>query len=450
VNAIFSQTHVQPTEQPPSLESAELVAVSARAAAAAEAAQAAVSAASDACEASHAAFTKAEHSDPKSDHGVKRPHSGGFRGKYTRKPKALKVEFRQILYAEGPQEAIASMMEEGVPENTARGWSTPEELAKPLPPDGKNRPGGGRKQAYTQSDLRPVYDKANERKHLVGRVSEAHVRRLLTQDLPPNLRFPEMKFSSRYIRQHANALGYGFGSTTPAKASDTKKDPEILRLELCEMFSDVFNWRLEYFKKHHPGQPLSLEPMCTGPISYYFDELGNPLEASEGDLMHTMFKLDETEEEGQLEPGKSGSGAWRRFYSLGLLTNAIGGVELFLAVFHGVLQLPAGLITIDGHLIFVAFNDTHYNNGPIYAEFLKVALALIVAQHGPCGCEDKDCKRYCWIDDNCSSKDSCDLGMLGEGLLMMPSQFMRSRRWKSSLRNMDSCMSLVRTPRSQP
>jgi hypothetical protein len=284
----------------------------------------------------------------------------------------------------------------------------------------------------------------------VGKVTEAHVRRLCKENLPATPHFPGMQFSSKYIRSHAKAQGYAFGSTAPAKAGDRKLDPEVLRHELCEMFSKVYGWRLEYFQRHHPDQPLSPEPMCTGIRMLYFDELGEPLEASKGDLMHTMFKLDETNEEGEREPGKSGTGAWRRFYTLGVVTNAHGGVELFLVVFHGVLQLAHSLIEIDGHLIFVAFNDTHYNNGSIYAEFLKVALALITERRGPCGCADPNCKPYLWIDDNCSSKDSHYL-VIGERVsLMISSRFTRSRMWKRSLKRMGSSTSPARTPRSLP
>jgi hypothetical protein len=145
VDAIFSPMHEESMEQPPALESAELVAAAAQAAAAAVAAQTAVSVACDACTAPHATSVEAEYSEVEPEHGVKRQHSGGPRGHYVRKSKALKTEFRQILHTEGRKEAIASVVSEGVPENTARGWSTAEELAKPLPLDGNNRSGSGRK-----------------------------------------------------------------------------------------------------------------------------------------------------------------------------------------------------------------------------------------------------------------------------------------------------------------
>jgi hypothetical protein len=109
---------------------------------------------------------------------------GEARGHYNRKSKALKLEFRKILYTHGAEEAIASMVDQGVPESTARGWANPDELVKPLPAEGKNRTGAGRSPAYSLEQLRPVYDKASERKHLVGRVDDKFLRRVCKTDLP--------------------------------------------------------------------------------------------------------------------------------------------------------------------------------------------------------------------------------------------------------------------------
>jgi hypothetical protein len=374
----------------PQLESAELVAASARALTAAkEFAKATASAA--------VAATKSRDTKPKP---VKR--KGEPRGHYSRKPKALKVEFRQIFYAHGVEEAVASMADKGVPESTARGWADPKELAKPLPVDGKNRPGAGRAPAYSLEQLRPVYDKASERKHLVGRVDDRYLRRVCKTDLPTVDGY-DMQFTRPYLRGKAKAFGFSFGETTPAKPSDIVKDPETVRRELYKMFAEAFQWRLEYFTKHYPGSALSLEPMCTGNRLFYFDELGQSLEAGAGPLTNTMFRKDETNEEGEREPGKSGSGRWRTFYTLGVITNAHGGVELFLVAFVGKLQLSHSLIEVDGHLIFVAWNDTHYNNNIVFEEFLRVALALIVERYGgpgSCGWQDPNCQSYCWVDDN--------------------------------------------------
>ena len=374
----------------PQLESAELVAASARALTAAkEFAKATASAA--------VAATKSPETKPKPG-----KRKGEARGHYNRKPKALKLEFRQILYAHGVEEAVASMADKDVPESTARGWADPKELAKPLPVDGKNRPGAGRAPAYSLEQLRPVYDKASERKHLVGRVDDRYLRRVCKTDLP-TVNGYDTQVSAPYLRGKAKAFGFSFGETTPAKPSDIVKDPETVRRELRNMFAEAFQWRLEYFTKHYPGSALSLEPMCTGNRLFYFDELGQSLEAGAGPLMNTMFRKDETNEEGEREPGKSGSGRWRTFYTLGVITNAHGGVELFLVVFLGKLQLSHSLIEVDGHLIFVAWNDTHYNNNIVFEEFLRVALALIVERHGgpgSCGCQDPNCHNYRWVDDN--------------------------------------------------
>jgi hypothetical protein len=272
----------------PQLESAELVAASARALTAAkEFAKATASAA--------VAATKSRETKPNPG-----KRKGEPRGHYSRKPKALKVEFRQIFYAHGVEEAVASMADKGVPESTARGWADPKELAKPLPVDGKNRPGAGRAPAYSLEQLRPVYDKASERKHLVGRVDDRYLRRVCKTDLPTVDGY-DMQFTRPYLRGKAKAFGFSFGETTPAKPSDIVKDPETVRRELRNMFAEAFQWRLEYFTKHYPGSALSLEPMCTGNRLFYFDELGQSLEAGAGPLMNTMFRKDETNEEGERE-----------------------------------------------------------------------------------------------------------------------------------------------------
>ena len=76
------------------------------------------------------------------------------------------------------------------------------------------------------------------------------------------------------------------------------------------------------------------------------------------------------------------------------MTTGDGNVKILLVVFDGVKQVANPIQIIDGHHVFVAYNDTHWNNGILHVEFLRALFDTL-----PACCENPLCKAYCLILD---------------------------------------------------
>ena len=143
------------------------------------------------------------------------------------------------------------------------------------------------------------------------------------------------------------------------------------KLKLERALKAVYDFRVEYLKRHVPSADmnLALEPFMTWHRIFNFDETNI-----------TFLPQDVAQQT----------------YTVGICTDALGNVFMLLLGFQETAKLQNPIQLCAGHLIFEAYNDTHWKNGILHPVYLEALFATFPA----CSCGNPECTTFCFLFDN--------------------------------------------------
>ncbi len=264
--------------------------------------------------------------------------------------------------------------------STLSGWR--EKLGSPLPEGRVRREGGGCKPVFSHASLIAVHEAAIKLRDSAP-VSFVQLRHLFAQQPhqdPESTKSKHFKCSDNFVRQWMT----DFKFTLELKHhQDDKAIVQDTREQLQGMLKEVYAFRLHYLTLHVPAaaRNLSLEPFMTLHRILNFDEINI-----------TFMPNDDVQET----------------FTAGLLTDAQGDIKMPLLCFHGTTQLENPIQLVDGHAIFEAYNDTHWNNALLFEQYLQAVFSSVL----PCGCGRSECKAYCLLVDLFSGHFSAGIALV--------------------------------------
>ena len=319
------------------------------------------------------------------------------RGPYGVYSTAMKDMLRKVVSVVGLKKAIENPTFTNVPTSTLRGWAKDDDTW-PVEPH-KRRTGGGRKPAYSNKQMKLVFDELDELRD-IKRITPFEVKEKTRELLPTPSNYPNFAASREWVRDMCSKNKFDVHQVIPSDANaPTAHTPEQSANFCTQFLREVYDFR-NHIRVHFCDGSYLKEFLVSMGRMFYFDEVPVEREASKGKAGKSISKKNAD------PPHNPGQGISHKHYTVGLTSTPLD-MLIPMIVFEGSMQPTQNLqdvvVSIKGKTtkvkVFVVHNSTHTNNQFAYKEYLRACIIPNLPVHD-CACSNPECKSTLFMDDS--------------------------------------------------